>query len=218
MNRPPLVFGVSHVHLPVLDLGRSQALYAGLLGFEQKAQGEGWMELDAGGTVGLLLTRSGRVEQRGSLRLLAADVDGTLEALLGGGCSLVEDVARTPQMTLTATVGDPDGHHLTVWRALTEDEYEVPPELPTVLTWHDDAQALLKQLLKGVPALFRGIARRKVVRVAEELAGQRRLVTREEVIRGFILASPRVTRGRNRQPLLDAGIDPARYQADWDAD
>jgi catechol 2,3-dioxygenase-like lactoylglutathione lyase family enzyme len=218
MNRPPVVFGVSHVHLPVLDLGRSRALYAGILGFEVKAQGDGWMELDAGGTVDLLLTESGRVEQRGSLRLLAPDVDATLEALLRGGCSLVHDAARTAEMTLAATVSDADGHHLTVWRALTEDEYEVPPELPTVLTWEDDAQALLKQLLKGVPALFRGIARRKVVRVAEELASRQRLVTREEVIRGFILASPRVTRGRNRQPLLDAGIDPARYQEDWDAD
>ncbi len=34
----------------------------------------------------------------------------------------------------------------------------------------------------------------------------------------YILASPKVTRGRNRQPLLDHGIDVDRYQADWDAD
>jgi hypothetical protein len=56
------------------------------------------------------------------------------------------------------------------------------------------------------------------VAVAEELAGSRNLVTREEVIRGFILASPRVTRPRNRQPLLDHGVDVDRYRDDWDAD
>lgn len=55
-------------------------------------------------------------------------------------------------------------------------------------------------------------------RTAEDLAGARNLVTREEVVRGYIVASPRVTRGRKRQPLIDHGIVVTRYQADWDAD
>lgn len=197
MNPTPAVFGVTHVRLPVRSLSRASALYGGLLGFERRAQGAGWLELDAGGTVGLLLVEVERIEHNACLRLLAA---------------------RTPEMTLCASVRDADGNLLTVWRALTEDEYDAPPELPTVLTWQADADALLKQLLKAVPALFRSLARRKVVRVAEELAARSRVVTREEVIRGFILASPRITRERNRQPLMDAGIDVGRYQADWDAE
>ena len=40
----------------------------------------------------------------------------------------------------------------------------------------------------------------------------------EQVIRGYILSSPRITRGRNRKPLVEAGIDVERYRADWDAD
>ncbi|WP_140634893.1 DUF2621 family protein [Methylibium rhizosphaerae] len=219
MNPAPAVFGVTHVRLPVRSLSRAQALYGGLLGFEQRAQGAGWLELDAGGTVGLRLVEVERTEHNACLRLLVADVDAVLDALLTiGGCALVHDVARTPEMTLCATVCDADGNLLTVWRALTEDEYDTPPELPTVLTWQADADALLKQLLKAVPALFRSLARRKVVRVAEELAGRSRVVTREDVIRGFILASPKIARERNRKPLVDAGIDVSRYQADWDAE
>jgi len=72
-------------------------------------------------------------------------------------------------------------------------------------------------LLKGVPALFRALARRKVTRVTESLAGPQHSVGTEDVIRGFILASPRITRERNRKPLLEAGIDVCRYQAEWDA-
>jgi hypothetical protein len=58
----------------------------------------------------------------------------------------------------------------------------------------------------------------KVSKSGEELAEKTNFVTREEVIRGFILASPRVTRGRNRQPLIDHGIDVAKYAGDWDAE
>lgn len=219
MSQAPVVFGVTHVRLPVRSITRAKALYGDLLRFEQRAQGQGWLELDAGGTVGLLLVESALVEHNACLRLLTADVEAALDTLLlHGGCSLVDDVARTSEMTLAATVRDADGHLLTVWRALTEDEYDTPPDLPTVLTWKEDAEALLKQLLKAVPALFRSLARRKVVRVVEELAAHSRIVTREEVIRGFILASPKITRERNRKPLIEAGIDVSRYQADWDTD
>ncbi|RUR71242.1 DUF2621 family protein [Variovorax guangxiensis] len=219
MNQALVVFGVSHVQLPVSSVNRSKSLYGGVLGFETRDEGAGWCELDAGGTISLLLVESEQTDQRACLRLLAADVSATLEALLlRGGCRLINDATRTAEMTLTASVCDADGHLLVVWRKLTEDEYDVVPELPKALPWHDDADALLKQLLKSVPALFRGIARRKIVRVVEELAVNHRIVMREEVIRGFILASPRITRERNRQPLIAAGIDVHRYQDDWNAD
>jgi hypothetical protein len=83
---------------------------------------------------------------------------------------------------------------------------------------HLGANQLLKNLLLRVPALFRGLARRRVTSVAEERVGPTMQVTREEVIRGFILASPRITRPRNRQPLLDLGIDVDLCQADGDAE
>jgi hypothetical protein len=123
---------------------------------------------------------------------------------------------RTPDQQLVGAVQDPDGNTIYVWRPLTEDEYGFDPELPKELAWHPEAEELLKSLLRSVPALFRILARRRVVAVAEELAGPTKLVTREEVIRGLILASPRITRERNRKPLVEHGIDVDRYAADWD--
>ncbi len=213
-----VVYGVSHVDLPVRDLLRARRIYAGLLGFEERAGGEGWLDLDAGGTVLLRLVEVSRPGHRQSLRVQAATVEGALEALAHAGCERLYAPARTPQQELVGSVRDPDGHTLTVWRPLSEDEYDFVPELPKALAWDADAEALLKSLLRAVPALFRALARRKVVRVAEELAERSRRVTREEVVRGFILASPRVTRGRNRLPLQQHGVDVELYQADWDAD
>jgi hypothetical protein len=134
------------------------------------------------------------------------------------GARALYPIYRTPAQELCGAVQDGDGNSIIVWRPLTEDEYDVVPPVPKVMTWAPDAEALLKSLLRSVPALFRALARRRVALVAEELAGVRKLVTREDVIRGFILASPKVTRGRNRQPLVDHGIDVDAYKADWEAD
>jgi catechol 2,3-dioxygenase-like lactoylglutathione lyase family enzyme len=213
----PTVFGLSHIDLPVTNLERSLALYAGVLHFGEKGRGDGWADLDAGGcTLRLVVTR--RPEHLGAIRVQAPAVDEVVSALIRRGARLVQATLRTPEQTLLAAVRDPDGNNVYVWRPLSEDEYDRVPELPTSLSWQPEAEQLLKNLLLRVPALFRGLARRRVTSVAEELIGPTMQVTREEVIRGFILASPRITRPRNRQPLLDLGIDVDRYQADWDAD
>ena len=212
------VFGVMHVELAVSDIARARRLYVDTLGFTPAAEWPGAIDLDAGGTVLLRLIESARPEQRGALRIRVASVEATLAALQQAGCALAHAPMRTDAAELQASLRDPDGHGLTVWRALSEDEYEAPPELPKQLIWDDDADALLKQLLRSVPTLFRSLARRKVTRVVEELAGSHGRVGREQVIRGYILSSPRITRGRNRKPLVEAGIDVERYRADWDAD
>lgn len=213
-----IVYGVSHVDLPTRDLARALKIYRDVLGFGVKAEGEGFVDLDGGGTVALRLVESARPEGRGALRVHAGTVEATMAALVRAGCVRLYEPLRTPTQELVGALRDPDGHALYVWRPLTEDEYDVVPEIPKEMTWEAEADELLKSLLKKVPALFRVLARRRVARVAEELAGKRNLVTREEVIRGFILASPRVTRGRNRQPLLDHGVDVERYREDWEAD
>lgn len=214
----PVVFGLSHVDLPVRDIERALRLYRDLLGFAERARGEGFVDLDAAATITLRLVETRRPEHRAALRVQSSTVEATLAALVAAGCTCVHEAVRTPEQHLVACAQDPDGHTLYVWRALSEDEYDFVPALPKDMIWEPDAEALLKSLLKSVPALFRGLARRRVVPVVEELAQAARRVTREDVIRGFILASPRVTRGRNRQPLIDHGIDVDKYQADWDAD
>ncbi len=213
----PTIYGLSHIDLPVTDLERALGLYGGVLKFGEKGRGEGWVDLEAGGcTVRLVLTR--KPEHLAAIRVQSATVDEAAAAMVRRGARLVQRAARTPEQTLLAAVRDPDGNTVYLWRPLTEDEYDRAPELPTSLAWRPEAEQLLQGLLRGVPALFRGLARRRVTAVAEELAGATLSVTREEVIRGFILASPKITRGRNRQPLLDQGIDVERYRADWESD
>ncbi len=218
MTGPINVYGLSHVDLPVADLSAATRIYRDLLGFKEKSRMEGAVDLDAGGTILLRLVAVSRPEHRASIRVHTPTVESLQAALLSAGCAFVHEALRTPEQSLQAIVRDPDGHTLCLWRPLSEDEYDFVPSLPTELTWDPEAEAFLKSLLKSVPALFRGLARWKVVRCAEGLAASTRRVTREEVIRGFILASPRVTRERNRQPLVMHGVPVENYEADWNAD
>jgi hypothetical protein len=125
---------------------------------------------------------------------------------------------RTEEQELIAQLADADGHTLVIWRELTEDEYAFVPELPKESVWRPEAEELLKSLLKSVPALFRALARWRVSRNAEGLAAATRIVSREHVIRSFILSSAKVTRYRVRKPLADHGIDPEKYADDFAAE
>ena len=217
MSEDVTFFGFSHVDVPVSDLGRARRFYVDALGFASRSEGAGWVDLESGGAK-LRLVETRRPEHLVALRVQSPTVEAGLDYLVERGAKLLYRAMRTPEHELVGAVRDPDGNSVYLWRELSEDEYEIVPELPKQLVWQADAEELLKSLLKRVPVLFRALARRRVVAVTEELAESTRVVTREEVIRGFILASPKVTRERNRKPLIEHGIDVARYQADWDAD
>lgn len=214
---PVVVFGLTHVDLPVTNIPRALAFYEGVLGFAVKTRRDGFAELDSG-MMAVRLIETSRPEHRSALRVWVNDVDAAAQAAIAAGATLIHGATRTPEQELIAGVRDADGHTISLWRPLTEDEYESAPELPKEMTWDPAAEDLLKSLLKSVPALFRPLARRRVTSTAEELAQRTRRVGREEVIRGFILASPKVTRGRNRRPLIEHGIDPDKYKDDWEAD
>jgi hypothetical protein len=152
------------------------------------------------------------------VRLQVRDVQAAYETLLAAGIGALYEPMRTPALELVASVADPDGHTVVLWRELTEDEYGFVPELQKQGQWDAGAETLLKSLLAHVPALFRALARRKVTRVIEEIAGYDRSgVTREHVIRGYILSSAKVTRYRVIEPLRRHGIDPDRYRAEFEA-
>ena len=90
--------------------------------------------------------------------------------------------------------------------------------MPKQGEWLPDSEKLLNELLAYVPALFRSMARRKVTKVIEEVAGwDKSPVTREHVIRGYILASAKIKRDRLIEPLKKCGIDPDDYKEDFDA-
>ncbi|MCU0659570.1 MAG: VOC family protein [Polyangiaceae bacterium] len=210
-------YGLSHIDVPVTSLQRAEQIYHQATGFPVQRRGEGWLDIDAGGFL-LRLVLTHRPEARATLRLQAPSVEDALVALVNAGTTLLYGAMRTPDQELIGAVRDPDGNQIYVWRPLTEDEFDYVPELPKEMTWLPEAEDFLKSLLRSIPALFRALARRRVVAVSEELAQGKNLVTREEVIRGFILASPRITRYRNRQPLIDHGVDVDRYREDWESD
>lgn len=209
-----MFFGVSHLELPVTDLARARRFYTEALGFPVKQDGEGFCDVDTHSVL-LRLVEVRRVEQHATLRLQVGDVAAAYAALLAAGAKALYPPERTPQLELMAQASDPDGHGITVWRALSEDEYGYLPTLPIQQTWDSEAEALLKSLLTRVPSLFRGLARRKVVQEAEAIATARQ-VGREDVIRAYIRSNARVTRNRVRKPLLEHGIDPEHYRADFE--
>jgi catechol 2,3-dioxygenase-like lactoylglutathione lyase family enzyme len=209
-----LFHGLSHLEFGVTDLRRSLRLYEEVLGFPVKARGEGFCDLD-GHSASLRLLEVQRVERSVSLRVLASDVVAGWRCLVEAGAQPLHEPAKT-DLELAGAVLDFDGHRIAVWRELTEDEYDFVPPLPVALSWAPEATQLLQALLTSVPALFRGLARRKVVREVEALC-PRGVVTREHVIRGFIRGNSRPTRQARAAPALRAqGIDPALYASDFD--
>ena len=211
-----MFYGLSHVEVFVRNLARSRELYVDVLGFAVKREGEGWLDLETG-TVTLHLRETKDTPAPVVLRVISANVEEGTATLTAAGGKLVCEATRTEQLTEMAAVQDFDGHTIIVWRELSEDECGFDPDLPTEIDWGEDAEALLKSLLHGVPALFRAQARRKIVRHTEERA-QKMRVTEDTVVRAFISVTPKFMRDRARTPLVDNGYDPADYQDEFDAD
>jgi len=212
-----IVYGLSHVDVPVQNLERAEQWWCEKLGFPVKARGEGWLDVDVN-TCLVRLSKVRRVEHPVTLRLQVENVEAAIADLRQLGGRVQYEPLRTAEQELLSAVLDPEGHTLLIWRPLSEDEYDQIPELPKEMVWRPEAEELLKALLKSVPSLFRAIARWRVAKNAEYLAESTHIVHREQVIRAFILSSAKITRYRNRQPLIDQGIDVSLYAADFEAE
>ncbi len=208
--------GVSHLDLSVRDLARAQALYVDVLGLSVHRAGEGWVDLDSG-TVRLRLIEVAQPKETASLRIQVNDVEGAYRHLLAQDLRDLSEPMRTPELELVASVVDPDGHTLHLWRPLSEDEYGFDPELPTEMTWEPEATVLLQSMLKSVPALFRGLARRKVTKNAEWYAQSTNRVTCDHVVRAFIISNAKVNRERAKKPLIDHGYNPEDYHDEFES-
>ncbi len=211
-----MFYGVSHIVVPVSDLEASINIWSNVMGFTESHRGEGYVDMDSG-NVAIRLMQVPQVESSVSIRLSVRDVGAAYEELLAAGTRSRYAPMHTPDLEEMACVTDPNGHAIIVWRPLTEDEWDFVPELPKQGEWYPDAEELLKRLLSYVPALFRMLARRKVTRVVEELAAEdNSAVTREHVIKGYIMSSAKVTRSRLIEPLRSEGINPDDYQEEFD--
>lgn len=211
-----MFFGISQLVVPVSDLERSARLWRDVIGFAEAGRSEGHVDIDTGGAM-LRLAQVRRVESSLSLRLQVSQVQPSYDTLLAAGCTARYAPMQTPALEEMACVSDPDGHAIWLWRQLSEDEWGFVPELPKQGQWLPEAEALLKRLLAHVPALFRGLARRKTTRVIEQLAQEAHSpVTHDLVIRGYITASAKITRFRLLEPLRAEGINPDDYRAEFD--
>jgi predicted enzyme related to lactoylglutathione lyase len=212
-----MFFGVTHVDVPVTDFGRAEAFWGKLIGLNEVKRGEGFIDLDSGSVI-LRLVQVQQVTRPVTLRVNVPDVQQAYDKLSQAGGRPLYEVQRTPALELEAHVADPDGNIVIVWRELTEDEYGFTPDLPKQGEWQPESETLLNELLSYVPALFRSMARRKVTRIIEEIAGyDNSPVTREHVIRGYILSSAKIKRDRLIEPLKKCGIDPEKYPEEFDA-
>ncbi len=212
-----MFFGVTHLDVPVCDLARSEAFWGNLIGLQKVKHGEGFVDMDSGNVI-LRLIQVSHVSRPVTLRVSVPDVQAAFDKLIAAGGRVMYEVQRTPALELEAHVADPDGNTVVVWRELSEDEYGFVPELPKQGEWQKEAEDLFNALLKHVPALFRSMARRKVTKIIEEVAGyDRSPVTREHVIRGYILASAKIKRDRLIEPLKACGINPDNYKEEFEA-
>lgn len=211
-----MFFGLSHVDVPVRDLSRARALYVSVLGFTVSKEGEGFVDLDAA-TARVRLVENPAGERPASLRVESSNVEEGVRALARAGATVLYEPARTDQLTVEGTVRDQDDNTIIVWRSLGEDEYGFVPELPKEQGWAPEAEQLVKSMLLAVPALFRGLARRKVVKEAERRAGPDGHIDRDLAIRAFISAQSPPNRKRLHEPLRAHGIDPAAYQDEFDS-
>lgn len=214
----PSFYGVTHVDVPTRDLGRARAFYSDALGFPVTRHGDGFVDVDTGSVV-LRLVEVTQPDRRAAVRVGVREVEAAYRFLLEHGARSLAEPMRTPALELLASVADPDGNTVTLQRDLSEDEYGFVPELPVEMGWQPDAEALLKSMLQSVPALFRALARRKVVRNAEHVSRSRggHRVERDHVVRAFILSNARITRHRVVEPLRKHGFDPAAYPEEFDA-
>ena len=206
-----MFFGLSHVEILVSDLDQARRFYCEALGFPIKTEGEGWLDLDAA-TAAIRLIETTDRGQIAKLRIEAPNVDAAVKRLLQAGAVQVYEPQRTEQLTIEGAVRDKDGNRITVWRNLSEDEYGFDPELPKELVWEPEAEELLKSLLRAVPALFRALARRKVVKEAEARVGPSKRINRDLAIRAYISAQSPPNRGRLIEPLQKHGINPDDYR------
>ncbi|MBE9516811.1 MAG: DUF2621 family protein [Proteobacteria bacterium] len=213
-----MFFGASHLDVQVTSLQHALDFWCDVIGLTETRRGEKFIDVDSG-NIKLRLIETTTVTQPVTIRINAGDIHAAHKVLLSAGLQNMLDPAFTADLELVAGVTDTDGNTILVWRDMTEDEYDFLPELPTEETWQADAEALLKQLLTYVPALFRTSARKRSTRAIETLAKyENSAIDRELVIRGYIMSAPKFMRQKILEPLKQEGIDPEDYQDAFDSD
>ncbi|WP_144510216.1 DUF2621 domain-containing protein [Bacillus sp. FJAT-22090] len=84
----------------------------------------------------------------------------------------------------------------------------------TIHLWNDDQKGLLNELVSPVPELFRPVAKQKIAGKIGQLALEEKAtaITRELLIRGYIIATPKRDHKFLRKKLAELNIDVSPYE------
>jgi hypothetical protein len=102
---------------------------------------------------------------------------------------------------------------LTLFREYSEDELGILPELPTSIPWEEDADQLVRELLRIVPLAFRDSARERIVKAVETdvlVAGQL-CVTRGPAVRAMVRVTPDFQHHSLREEIEQRGLEWLDY-------
>lgn len=79
------------------------------------------------------------------------------------------------------------------------------------MEWNQDAKDLLEELVKPIPAFVRPMAKKKIEAIiVDGIEGE--LVSKDDVIKGYILASPGDMQERAVKLLTAKGIDLSPFE------
>lgn len=83
------------------------------------------------------------------------------------------------------------------------------------MNWNEEANQLLEELVKSIPAFVRPMAKKSIVNKVEQLAHEDgfEVVNQDCLIRGYILSSPNQDKDRVLKVLEAKNIDLTPYKA-----
>lgn len=213
-----MIFGISHVVLPVHDLELARCFYSLTMGCEEELADQNFLEL-SNGFFRLRLELQVIPLSPVTLWIECDQIMESCLALCAIGAELLQ--AEEHQVGLAkALLRDPFGHTLILWRNLSEDELDTPPALPKTQAWLPEAEVLVHILLKEVPDAFRAGARKASVLEAEYLSQEsnENQVSKYSAILGCIRSAPLFRRDMLKEPLDRQGVDWQLYQAEFEPD
>jgi hypothetical protein len=96
-------------------------------------------------------------------------------------------------------------------------DIEFAGEMDQRMQWTSDAGEKFDAMLNDVPVMFRGMAKSMASAAAEKVAGERGAteVGYEDMVRGFIKATPGHMRNGLKQIFAAHGVDLEKYQGDF---
>ena len=161
---------LSIIH-PVTDTAAASGLLTEHLGFRLYDSGPGYHVVDNGSVAIRLLEDAERAGTTLHLDVRSVSLTDDKERFLAlEGVSLHTAVHFPHTHRAECTLAAPHGIFITLARAYSEDDLGELPELGRNMPWDEDAELVVKQLLRMVPIDFREPARKRTVQTAEEFA------------------------------------------------